>query len=147
MSQKKCPRCGEYVQKNSLTCPRCYAEIPREPPAESPERVANGKKKRVPGDIPAAAVLLAVIPPFFGLLGLGIIYLHPRDSKGYWFLAAGLLLFLSVMALFFLMRNSGFLSALFLLVALVILLIVYISGAAAALLETLFGSVFKILRF
>jgi len=145
MKQKRCPYCGEYVQKNSLTCPKCFKEIPREFP-ESTECAAREDVKKSSGKIPNVAVLLAVIPPFVGLLGLGMIYLHPKSSKGYWFLVAGLLLFLTSLALFYMIRNSGFFSALLLLAAFVIIVLIYISAAVGALLETLFGSALKFLR-
>jgi len=145
MSQKKCPHCGEYVQSNSLTCPRCFREVPREPPARREEHADRGKGTSK--DVPTAALLLAVIPPFVGLLGLGLICLHPKDREGYWFLAGGLMLFLPFLALFFLMRDSGFFSAVLMFVALVIILLIYISAAAAAFIETVFGSVLRYLRF
>ncbi|MCL2148099.1 MAG: hypothetical protein FWH47_02020 [Methanomassiliicoccaceae archaeon] len=145
MSGKRCPHCGGRVPENSLTCPACYKEVPRGQPAEPPVRSSGGKGGRWTRDVPAAALLLSVVPPFFGFLGLGMVYVHPRDGKGYWFLAAGLLLFLSIIGLLLLMRGSGFFSAIALSIALVVLLIVYVSAAAAALLETLFGSVFKAL--
>ncbi|MCL1979196.1 MAG: hypothetical protein FWG60_03460 [Methanomassiliicoccaceae archaeon] len=147
MTQKKCPYCGEYVQKNNLTCPRCFREIPREPTPNVRERTADGNKKGLFGKIPAAAVFLAVFPAFIGLLGLGLIYLHPKDKKGYWFLVAGLVLFWGFLALFLKMLNSGFLSAILLFVVLVIFLLIYISAAIGAFIETTFGSIFKVLRF
>ncbi|MCL2295771.1 MAG: zinc ribbon domain-containing protein [Methanomassiliicoccaceae archaeon] len=143
MKQKKCPHCGEYVQENSLTCPKCFGEIPRSPQ----EYVVKEDKKERSGKVPSAAVLLSVIPPFFGLLGLGLIYLHPKNSKGYWFLAAGLLLFLTSLALFYMIRHSGIFSAVFLFGAFVIIALIYVSAAVAALLETVFGSVLKFLKF
>jgi len=146
MNQKKCPHCGEYVQSSSLTCPRCFREVPREPPAVRREHTDGGKRERS-GKVPVAALLLAVIPPLVGLLGLGLIYLRPKDREGYWFLAGGLVLFLPFLALFFLMRDSGFFSAILLFMALLIIFLIYVSAAAAAFIETVFGSVLKFLRF
>jgi len=146
MKQKKCPYCGEYVQKNSLTCPKCFREVPREYP-ESTECATEGDQKKRSGKVPSAAVLLSIFPPFVGLLGLGMIYLHPKDSKGYWFLVAGCLLFFTSLALLYMIRHSGFFSALLLFAALLIIVLIYISAAVGALLETLFGSALKILRF
>jgi len=143
MKQNRCPYCGEYVQKNSLTCPKCFKEIPREPSSVSENVTKEGKKRS--GNVPMMALLLAVVPAFVGLLGLGMIYLHPKESKGYWFLIAGLLLFLSSMSLLYIMRHSGLLSAVLLLAAIVILTLIYISAAVAAFLETMFGSAFKFL--
>lgn len=146
MKQKKCPYCGEYVQKNGLTCPKCFREIPRGP-SDVSENVSKKDRKGRSGGIPTIAVLLAAIPPFVGLLGLGMIYLEPKNSKGYWFFIIGLLLFLSFLALLYIMRHSGFFSAIMLLAALVILVLIYISAAIAAFLETLFGSALKVLKF
>ena len=143
MSQKKCPHCGEYVQKNDLTCPKCFREIPRETPAEyKPKKEKKAGNKR--HDL---IILLSIFPPFFGLLGLGLIYKDPKDKGGYWFLLIGLLIFLPSLWLLFTMLRSGSFSAILLFIALVILTMIYISAAVAALLEALFGSVFKILRF
>jgi len=144
MKERKCPHCGEYVQKNSLTCPKCFGEIPRDPP---PEYVIKEDRKERSGKVPSAAVLLSIIPPFVGLLGLGLIFLDPKNSKGYWFMAAGLLLFLTSLALFYMIRHSGFFSAVLLFGALAIIVLIYVSAAVAALLETIFGSAIKFLRF
>jgi len=146
MKQKKCPHCGEYVQKNSRTCPKCFREIPQDY-SERKECTVNENKKERHGKVPTTAVLLSIIPPFVGLLGLGMIYLHPKSTKGYWFLLAGLLMFLCSLALFYMIRHSGFFSAVLLFPAFVIILIIYISAAVAALIETTFGSALKFLRF
>ena len=146
MSTNKCPHCGEYIQKNSLTCQKCFKEIPRDQPM-SPEYVIKEDKKERSGKPPTVAVLLAVIPPFFGLLGLGMIYLDHRDKNGYWILAIGLALFLPFLALLYIMSRSGFLSAVLLFIVLVIIFLLYASAAAAAFIETVFGSVFRILKF
>lgn len=39
------------------------------------------------------ALVLGVVPAFFGILGLGQIYRNCRDIRGYLFLGAGLLFF------------------------------------------------------
>ncbi|MDR1690821.1 MAG: hypothetical protein LBR42_03115 [Candidatus Methanoplasma sp.] len=146
MTKNRCPNCGEKVESNCLTCPKCFAEIPRSQ-SRPQEYVINEESERRSSKIPTVALLLSIIPPFIGLLGLGLIYLHPRDRKGYWFLIIGLLLFLCFLALFFTMLESGFFSAVLLFVGAVIVLLIYISAAIAALLEAVFGSVFKVLRF
>lgn len=145
MNQKRCPHCGEYVQNSSLTCPKCFREIPRG--SVSTERAAKEDKKGKQRKVSSAAVLLSVIPPFAGLLGLGIIYSDPRSRTGYGFLAAGLLLFICALALFFVIRNSGFFSAVLSFAALAVVLVLYVLAALAALIETLFGSVLKALGF
>jgi len=146
MSQRKCPHCGEYVQKNSVTCPKCFREIPREQ-ERSPEYVINDEKKDKKRKAPKTAVLLSVLPPFIGLLGLGMIYIDRKNREGYWFLVAGLLLFLPMLALIYMMRSTGILSTFLLAIVFVIVALIYISAALAALFQTAFGSVFKILRF
>ena len=146
MSQKKCPHCGEFVQKNSLTCPKCFGTIPREH-TESSEYVIKEDRKERSKKASSAVVLLSLIPPFFGLLGLGMIYRDHKDSKGYWFLAAGLVIFLPMLALLYMITHSGFFSAVLLFIALAVLSLIYLSAAAAAFLEAVFGSALKILRF
>lgn len=146
MTQRTCPHCGEYVEQNSLTCPKCFREVPREPPAVTQER-ASENEKRTSGKVPGAAVFLAIFPAFIGLLGLGIIYTNPKNRNGYLFLFTGLVLFLPFVALFFLMLGSGLLSAILLFVATIIFLLLYIFVAIVAFIETTLGSVFRILRF
>lgn len=148
MSQRKCPHCGELVQSNSLTCPKCFKSIPREESVDTSEYVINDEKgKRTGSKSPNLTAFLAIFPAFVGILGLGMIYQDPRSSKGYWFLIAGLILFLPFLALFFTMLDSGFLSAILLFIALVIIILIYISAAIAAFVETMFGSIFKVFRF
>jgi len=144
MSQKKCPNCGEYVPNNSLTCPKCFASIPRETPVKKEEKTRRSVPQNKSGTL---ALFLAVVPAFVGLLGLGKIYLEPKEHRGYWFLVAGLLLFLPFLVLFFTMLNSGFIVAILLFVVTIIVLLIYISAAIASILDTLFGSVFRIIKF
>jgi energy-converting hydrogenase Eha subunit A len=143
MSGRKCPRCGERLDGNSLTCPKCYAEVSRETPVQRDEDRSGQPRNKVS----AAVVLLAIIPAFFGILGLGQIYRDHRERKGYYFLIAGLVIFIPLAALFVIMLNSGLLSAIFLFLADVLLFILYLSAALAALLDALFGSVFRVLKF
>ena len=145
MKQNKCPYCGEYVQKNSLTCPKCFREIPREP-ADVGEYTFNEDNRKRTGKVSGLPLLLSIFPPFVGLLGLGMIYLHPKSSKGYWFFVAGILLFAASLTLFYIIRHSGFFSAILLFVALIIILLMYISAAIGAFLETVFGSALKFLK-
>jgi hypothetical protein len=143
MTTKRCPFCGEYVQSNSLTCPKCFRDIHREQKVGESCRT----EKAGGGKSPDLVTFLAIFPAFIGMLGLGMIYLDPKDSKGYWFLAAGSVLFLSFLVLFFVMLDSGLLSAVMLFATIIIILLIYISAAAAAFIETVFGPVLKILRF
>jgi endogenous inhibitor of DNA gyrase (YacG/DUF329 family) len=146
MNQKKCPFCGELVHRNDLTCPKCFKEVPRDQSVDE-TRYASNKNSREKGKVSGAALLLAIFPPIFGLLGLGIIYKDHKDRNGYWFLIGGLLLFLPSLWILFTMLRSGFFSAVLLFIVLVILTLIYISAAVSAFLETLFGSVFKVLKF
>ena len=99
-----CPKCGEPVPSNCLTCPKCYAKIPSEPVKE--ERQSNGgsqkNESRKGGKDPTIRLILSVIPGFFGLLGLGMIYDDYKSTKGYFFLCIGLVLFLCANTLLFL---------------------------------------------
>ena len=145
MNEKRCPNCKELVSSNSLTCPKCFAQIPRD--AVSDINAEQKKKDEKKNKNMRIVMVLATIPALFGLLGLGRIYLDPKDSKGYWFLVAGLVLFLPLIALLFSIFDSGLLTALLFLVALVILSLVYISAAIAIFFDTVFGSVFRIFGY
>jgi len=142
MPQKKCPSCGEYLPSNSLTCPKCYVNIPRDVSTENrkEEKNKDGKNMRV-------AMFLSTLPAIIGLLGLGKIYLEPKGRKGYWFLLGGAVLYLPLIALIFTIFNSGLLSAILLTIAVIVLLLVYISATIAVFIETMMGSIFKIIKF
>lgn len=83
-----CPKCGEPVPSNSLTCPKCYAKIPPEPVVSREETETKRTRKKFDTQI-----LLSLIPGFFGILGLGQIYRNHSDVKGYLFLIIGAILF------------------------------------------------------
>ena len=84
-----CPKCGEPVPSNCITCPKCYTKIPAEPVSAEETKQSEPKKKSH-----STRILLTVIPGFFGLLGLGILYDDTKNMLGYKFLIAGLLLFI-----------------------------------------------------
>lgn len=92
MADRRCPYCGELVPSNSVTCPKCYKKIPTEPEPVRRERRSSEGGGRTPNR--TVALLLAIIPGFFGLLGLGLIYRNPRQKRGYLALVLGLLVFL-----------------------------------------------------
>jgi hypothetical protein len=144
MSEKRCPNCKELVPSNSLTCPKCFAQIHRDAVQDINENKKKDEKKNKSMKI---AMFLATIPALIGLLGLGRIYLDPKDSRGYWYLVIGLVLFLPLLALLFTIFGSGPLTVILLLIALVILSLVYISAAVAIFFDTVFGSVFRIFNF
>jgi len=84
-----CPKCGEPVPSNCITCPKCYTKIPSEPVASEKVNDQGPKPKSQ-----STRILLTIIPGFFGLLGLGMIYDDTKNMLGYKFLIAGLILFI-----------------------------------------------------
>ena len=105
MSDSFCPFCGELVPSTSVTCPKCYRKIPAEPDAPKEERRRERQRDTPVGERPKrsynkkVALALAVIPGFFGVLGLGQIYKDYRSTGGYFILLLGLLLFTGSMLL------------------------------------------------
>lgn len=107
---RRCPNCGADVPDNSINCPRCFTDVPRDVRTTEPQntygsdgyggRTGNGKSRGI-------MILLAVIPPFFGFLGLGQIYRDSSDRIGWILLAAGLVLYVLLAAMVFLMVVSG----------------------------------------
>ena len=92
---RRCPKCGELVPSNSLTCPKCYAKMPPETVKVEDDNAARSdtsKKRQI-------TVLLTIIPGFFGLLGLGRIYQEPKSHIGYLYLILGLGIFIIAGAL------------------------------------------------
>ncbi len=77
------------MPSNCITCPKCYTKIPAEPVSAEETKQSEPKKKSH-----STRILLTVIPGFFGLLGLGILYDDTKNMLGYKFLIAGLLLFI-----------------------------------------------------
>lgn len=99
MADRRCPYCGELVPSNSITCPKCFKKIPVEP-----EAVRREERRREDSQRPGIggrqynrtiALVLAIIPGLFGLLGLGLIYKNPRSKIGYLALVFGLLFFIA----------------------------------------------------
>ena len=90
-----CPKCGEAVPSNSITCPKCYAKIPFEP-AESENKSESSKPKNRDDTI---KLILTIIPGLFGILGLGVLYEDSSNDMGYKFLVGGLILYVIGVAL------------------------------------------------
>ena len=145
-----CPRCGAVVPQNSLTRPQCYTEVPRSVPDE-PEpgysrrafdrsgdefREQIGRRKKSA----TLALILSVIPAFFGLLGLGLIYEDRRDPRGYRYLGAGLVLYILVAALILTVHASGILGLILFIIPTALLLLIYLGCALAAAAETWMGN-------
>ena len=93
-----CPKCGEPVPSNSLTCPKCYAKMPPEPVKVNDDGTGS-RKKTYNNDNKTLYLILAIIPGLFGILGLGQIVRDYTQKRGYIFLLIGLLLFLTVTGL------------------------------------------------
>ena len=145
-----CPRCGAVVPQNSLTCPQCYAEVPRDVPDEPEpgysrkafdrsgdefrEQIGRRKKSAM------LALFLSVVPAFFGLLGLGLIYEDRRDPRGFKYLGAGLILFAVIVALIFTVHASGILGTVLFIIPTALLLLIYLGCALAAAAETWMGN-------
>ena len=117
-----CPQCGRAVPDNALTCPNCYAKIPRdrnyaadsgntgtyyEPPRDRSQIGINNKSHQV-------TVLLSTIPVIAGFLGLGQIYQDPHRAKGYVFLILGLFVFWTMVFMIVTLSGAGLASALLL---------------------------------
>jgi hypothetical protein len=107
MNNRRCPYCNEYVPSTSITCPRCYKQIPPDKDPVRKEDVYNTdgtihkqpKQRNVDN---RTAMLLALIPGLVGLLGLGLLYRDPRNPRGWSLLALGLAIFCIVNAMLFL---------------------------------------------
>ncbi len=84
-----CPKCGEAVPSNCLTCPKCYAKLPPEPV----KKQQNESRKEPKQKSRDTRLLLTIIPAIFGILGLGQIYRNYKSKRGYIFLLLGLLFF------------------------------------------------------
>jgi len=101
MSDRKCPYCNEHVPSYSLTCPKCYRNIPREEKNMKDKDIkesetSNSVSKSVTNK--TLVLLLAFIPSAFGLMGLGQIY-EREYKRGLTFLAVGLFLFIILVML------------------------------------------------
>lgn len=107
MNDRRCPYCNEYVPSTSITCPKCYKQIPLDKDPVRNESIYNtdGSIHREPRQRTVnnrTAMLLALIPGLFGLLGLGLLYRDPRNPRGWGLLALGLALFCTINAMLFL---------------------------------------------
>ena len=93
MADRYCPYCGELVTSTSITCPKCYKKLPNQP---EPTGGGGGSGKSSPsggGKNRSIAILLAIIPGLFGLLGLGLLYYDRSSKPGWTLLIIGLLTF------------------------------------------------------
>ena len=144
MSNRRCPNCGELVPSLSMTCPKCYSAVPR---ADTPKRKTPSPiKHETPEKNMFVATMLAAIPGIFGLQGLGLIYLDHKESKGWYFLIIGAILFMSMYLCVNWWNSVGSFTKVILVLALIILATTYISSYLAQLVETRFGSVLSFFR-
>ncbi len=91
-----CPNCGKEVSQGTKFCANCGYDLSRAGPGisagalpQSPPPTAYGFQ--VQGKDPTIATLLALIVGFFGLFGIGHIYIG-RTSRGVMFLVIGIVL-------------------------------------------------------
>lgn len=101
---RKCPNCGELVPDFSVTCPKCYREIPRKE-----EKVEDVPKERAPAVQTLnrwIVIILAFVPSLFGFMGLAQLY-QRKFKRGLFFLAAGLILFWILVGSVFLIKGSN----------------------------------------
>ena len=91
------------------------------------------------------SLALAIIPAFFGILGIGLIYQDSRDYRGWKFLAAGAVLYiLPVITL--MIGFTTLIGAVLLLLPVFFALLLYAGAALVSIAETYFGSFRLIFR-
>lgn len=112
---RRCPGCGAEVPPESLNCPNCYTDIPRDTGAyrngrqersQTRERIAKKNKSRL------LSLILATVPVLVGLLGLARIYRDCRDTGGWCMLGFGFLVYLLLLGIVFTIVAGGFLGIL-----------------------------------
>jgi len=141
---RRCPHCGETVPSYSLTCPRCYRDIPREDVSRETFREEGGRCGIPRDKSRTLTMILAAFLPLVGINGLCQIYRDHREAKGWFFLAAGLLLFWGLVFLIRVVTGSGWLGATLAFIAALIVGLMYISLYLAQLADAFFGSVFGV---
>lgn len=100
---RKCPNCGELVPDFSVTCPKCYKEIPRKEVIEEsiPKDESSTKQKFNKWIV----LILAIVPALFGFMGLAQIY-QRKFKRGAAFLVVGLALFWILVGSVMLIKNG-----------------------------------------
>ncbi|MBO4763286.1 MAG: hypothetical protein J5485_01465 [Candidatus Methanomethylophilaceae archaeon] len=99
MADRYCPYCGEMVTSTSITCPKCYKKLPNQPEPSGGEGGSGGKTSASGVKSRSIALLLAIIPGIFGVLGLGLLYYNKSSKPGIMLLAIGLLTFILFMVI------------------------------------------------
>lgn len=131
---RRCPSCGAQVPPDSLTCPECYTEVPRDM-SERPEQQVEVRRSYNR----TLSILLAVIPAFFGLLGLSQIYRNHRSVTGWKILVIGLVLYALIVGMMFLIVASAGLMILLAAIPILFLGLVYLLLAGACLMDAYMG--------
>jgi len=140
-----CPYCGASIPDNALTCPNCYKQVSRNPDAgrqnqyntytdDGSQRLGHSHKSR------SLTMLLATVPAFFGILGLGQLYQDYRNGKGWIFLILGLIFYTVLVLMILTVAGNGLVAALLLTIAIIIFALLYLSTAVAALVDAYLGS-------
>ena len=135
---RRCPKCGAEVPGNSLTCPECYTEVPRGEIEDPPQQYGTYVPERS-GKSRTVAIILAVIPALFGLLGLAQIYKDSRSRAGWRFLGLGIVLYLLTVGLVFLTLATVGLMIILTMIPILFLGAVYLLAAAACLMDAYLG--------
>ncbi len=137
--KRRCPNCGAVVPDNSLTCPQCFAEVDRvlsdDPKKSTREQFREHIQRRDKNM--TVSLVLAILPAFIGLLGLGLIYQDFRDIRGYRYLGTGFVLFMIPVCLIVFLG----LFSLILIIPIFFMLLLYLVTALASIAETHFGSI------
>ncbi len=84
-----CPKCGEPVPSNCITCPKCYAKMPSEPPQQYREE----KRETKHTDSNTLRLIMVIVPALFGFLGVWQIYRDYHRPFGYFMLLFGFVFF------------------------------------------------------
>ena len=142
---KKCPYCGEHLPDNSLNCPKCYHEIPREDKSTGKtdtawQGVPDSRAPSVKKYSKALVLILALIPAAFGIMGMAQIY-EGRTKKGLKFLCVGLPIFIIMCLCGAAVFNGGWGAILFVglfFISGIAFIITYIVQALDAYARTLF---------
>ncbi len=88
-----CPKCGEPVPSNCITCPKCYAKIPVEPAKKESNSSYDQGGKPESSWLERNRFIVTIVPALIGFLGVYQILTRPKWMLGYVLLILGLLFF------------------------------------------------------
>jgi len=145
-----CPNCRAVVPDNSLNCPQCFAEIPRDGwvsegeqmkynPSKDEYRENLGKRHKSE----LAVLILAIAPAFFGILGMGQIYRDRRDKVGWYFFIGGLFLVFAFATLLWMALAGGPIGTILLAIPAFIFLVLYVLAAIVSIVDAMTGSLLR----